>query len=66
MPKFNHAFGVAFTFTVISEHEDASDVTEVMFREALLTCIRDHDLDRDGEWRKVMCDKPFNTYKMED
>jgi hypothetical protein len=61
MPKFNHAFDVAFS--VVSEREDGSDVTPAMFRAALLHRITQLDAEEaHGGWEQA-CGAPFDTYQ---
>lgn len=60
MPKYNHAFDVAFE--VVSDTEDGSDVTPEMFKEAMLKRIA--NLDSEGTWSEA-CGKPFDTYLVE-
>lgn len=60
MTKYNHAFDVAFI--VISEKEDATDVTPMMLAVALNKRIA--SLLNDDEFLEAVgC--PFDTYEME-
>lgn len=61
MPRFNHAFDIAFSLE--SEREDASDVTPEIIRQALLKRIRDLDAAGDGEWIEA-CAVPWDTYEI--
>ena len=70
MPHFNHAFTIAFE--VISDCEDASDVTPEMLKNALLKRIADLDascfvpgvpsLGHGGEWFEAV-GAPFDTHE---
>lgn len=60
MPKYNHAFDVAFE--VVSETEDGSDVTKEMLKSALLK--RMESLDLADEWLEA-CGAPFDTYPVD-
>ena len=57
MPKFNHAFDIAFS--LISETEDAEDVTGAMLRAALLKRLEEMP---DNELVEA-CGYPFDTYE---
>lgn len=65
--RFDHAF--ALGFSLISECEDASDVTHEMLRAALVARLA--ELDRgnanppQGETLVEACDSPFDTFKVE-
>jgi hypothetical protein len=51
MPKFNHAYD--FAFEVISERDDAEDVTPAMIRAALLERVNrltDEELINAASW----------------
>jgi hypothetical protein len=63
MPKFNHAYD--FTYEIISEKEDASDVTPEMFATAFRKRIEDLDSEGDLAWQETM-GAPFDTYEMEE
>lgn len=60
MPRFNHAFDIAFE--VMSDKEDASDVTPAMLKAALEKRIQDVFVNS-GEWEQA-CDY-FDTYEEE-
>ena len=57
MAKFNHAFDIAFS--LVSEKQDASDVTAAMLKEALLKRI-----DAEDTWIEA-AGAPFDTYEEE-
>ena len=62
MPKYNHAFAVAFS--IESDHPEGEDVTEQMVIDALqarITYLRYH-------MNEVLeaCGVPWDTYKIED
>jgi hypothetical protein len=59
MPRYNHAFDVSFV--VLSDKEDASDVTAAMLRAGLLKRIDDLDNADAREWLEA-CDMPYDTY----
>lgn len=61
MPKFNHAYDVAFT--VISNDPDGEEVTPAMLKAALLKRITALDAAGDIEWREA-CDR-YDTYQCE-
>lgn len=60
MAKFNHAFDIAFS--LVSEKQDASDVTAAMLKEALLKRIE--NLDAEDTWIEA-AGAPFDTYEEE-
>lgn len=60
MPKFNHAFDVAFE--VISDDLYAQDVTPTMLKEALLRRIANLDAAGEIEWREACT--PYDTYEV--
>jgi hypothetical protein len=61
MPKFNHAFTIAFS--VVSDDPEGRDVTPDMFRAALLQRIAQLDAEKAyGGWEQA-CDAPFDTYQ---
>jgi len=61
MPRYNHAFTIAFE--VLSEKEDGSDVTNEMFAGALRRRIA--DLNRNDEWGEAV-GAPFDTFDEEE
>lgn len=60
MPKYNHAYTVAFSLD--SDHPDGEDVTPDMLRTALLK--RMVDLDENREWEEAV-GAPFDSYEKE-
>jgi hypothetical protein len=56
MPRFNHAFEIAFSLE--SDCKDVSDVTPAMLKQALLNRLR--DLHGDEEWIEA-CGVPWHT-----
>lgn len=69
MARFNHAFDIAFE--VVSNCEDASDVTPEKLRDALLQRISDLDASyfpskgQGWEWYEAVGD-PFDTFNMDE
>lgn len=63
MPKFNHAFDVAFE--IISDKEDASDVTVPMVIDALRKRLLQFEANERECYEAVLTSKPFDTYEME-
>lgn len=62
MPKFNHAFTLAFS--LVSGDENGEDVTPQMLRTALLKRIVDLDESRpdQGEWIEAV-GPPYDTHE---
>ncbi len=58
MPKYNHAFDVAFS--LVSNDPDGNDITPDMLKAALLKRIS--DLDAAEEWKEA-CGSPWDTYE---
>ena len=50
MAKFSHLFAIGFN--VVSDREDADDVTPEMFRAALLQRVR--ELEQFNEWLEAL------------
>lgn len=63
MPKYNHAFDIAFE--VVSEKEDGSDVTADMMRAALEKRIASLDSHGDLYWEEAV-GAPYDTYREDD
>ncbi len=61
MPKYNHAYTIAFSLT--SEHPTGDDVTQDQFVRALL--LRIEDLIKWNGMDEAI-GKPFNTYEEKD
>lgn len=64
MPRFNHAFSIAFS--VVSEQANGEDVTPAMLRAALQRRMDELDRSPDGgrEWLEAV-GAPFDTYEEE-
>jgi len=60
MPKFNHAYTIAFS--LISDDEQADDVTPAMLRTALRKRIVDLDASVPCEWEEAV-GAPFDTFE---
>lgn len=61
MPKYNHLFSIAFS--VVSNEEDASDVTDTMLHRAIAKRL----YDLQGEFDMVnACNNEQDTYEMDD
>jgi hypothetical protein len=58
MPRYNHAFDVAFS--LVSNDPEGLDVTPAMLRAALLRRIA--DLDANDQWEEAV-GAPFDTYE---
>ena len=63
MPKYNHAYTIAFS--VISERANGDDVTAEMFEAALHKRIEDLDSEGELAWHESI-GAPFDTYKEEE
>lgn len=59
MPRYDHAYSIGFS--VISDQEDASDVTSSMLREALMRRIQQIDMSGGVETFLQACDAPWDT-----
>lgn len=63
MPRYNHAYTIAFS--LISTKEDGSDVTNDMLAEALKKRVEDCQSEKDSPLLECS-GAPFDTYEIED
>jgi hypothetical protein len=69
MPKYDHAFTLGFS--LVSDREDAEDVTHAMLRTAVMRRLAELEEShmRDpvqGESLIDACDAPFDTFEVKD
>lgn len=61
MPRFNHAFDIAFE--VITDDPEGENVTPAILKAALLKRIE--NLDEDDSWLEA-AGAPFDTYEVDE
>ena len=64
MPKYDHAFSLGFSLR--SEEEDGSDVTEAMLLAALKKRIAELTSPDYAEGLEEACGCPWDTYALDD
>ncbi len=64
MPRYNHAYTIAFE--VISNSEDAGDVTEKMLVDGIFRKLHQIFSPQWGDTMLDACDHPYDTYEIKE